>query len=130
MPPLCDDGLESLQHIFVDCKIANSVWRWVSKWWGFDDYPKSLTCLISWADSINLNGSTKCCFDAVIQTALWLLWKFRNKTCFGTKHPSKDAIENDIIVHSHTWISNRNSKVRPGWLDWIVNPKTACKISL
>ncbi|PWA65795.1 reverse transcriptase domain, Reverse transcriptase zinc-binding domain protein [Artemisia annua] len=30
--PLCDDGLESSQHIFVDCKIANSVWRWVSKW--------------------------------------------------------------------------------------------------
>lgn len=124
--PICDDALETSLYLFVECGFAKSIWEWVSKWWGFDDYPKSLANLISWADATNLPSNTKTCFDAVIQTTLWSIWRFRNRTCFDSKPPWKDTVGNDIIIHSHTWISSRNKTLNLVWLDWIVNPKSTC----
>ncbi|GJS78902.1 RNA-directed DNA polymerase, eukaryota, reverse transcriptase zinc-binding domain protein [Tanacetum coccineum] len=41
--PVCDEDLESNQHLFVDCFLAASLWRKIAYWWGLDDYPKQLT---------------------------------------------------------------------------------------
>ncbi|GKA49915.1 RNA-directed DNA polymerase, eukaryota, reverse transcriptase zinc-binding domain protein [Tanacetum coccineum] len=129
--PICDDALETSLHLFVECDFYKSIWEWFTKWWGFDDYLKSLADLISWADSTDLPCSTKTCFDAVIQTMLWLIWRFRNRTCFDSKPQRKDTIGNDILIHSHTWIASRNRrKLNLVWLDWIVNPKSTCCINL
>ena len=38
--PLCDQAIEDLQHLFVECPIAKDLWSMVKTWWGMDDYPK------------------------------------------------------------------------------------------
>ncbi|PWA35692.1 Lipase, GDSL [Artemisia annua] len=40
--PVCDEGLETTQHLFVECSLAKSLWKKISSWWGFTDYPKPL----------------------------------------------------------------------------------------
>ncbi|GJV13901.1 RNA-directed DNA polymerase, eukaryota, reverse transcriptase zinc-binding domain protein [Tanacetum coccineum] len=50
-----DEGLETTQHLFVDCSLAKSLRKKISTWWGFTDYPKLLLDLISWRDSTNLS---------------------------------------------------------------------------
>ncbi|GJR46213.1 RNA-directed DNA polymerase, eukaryota, reverse transcriptase zinc-binding domain protein [Tanacetum coccineum] len=57
--PVCDEDLETTQHLFVDCFLAKSLWKKISSWWGFSDYPKLLLDLIAWGDSTNLSKSLK-----------------------------------------------------------------------
>nr|GEV07140.1 RNA-directed DNA polymerase, eukaryota, reverse transcriptase zinc-binding domain protein [Tanacetum cinerariifolium] len=48
--PLCNEDLETSQHIFVDRPIATVLWNRISRWWGMVNYPKTLLDLSSWAD--------------------------------------------------------------------------------
>ena len=127
--PVCDDNIETAHHLFVECKVAADIWKMVSTWWDIGDSPKDLQSLITWSDSVNLTPLAKTCFDVVIQTTTWILWRYRNRICFDEKPPSKDSLGAEIKVLSHTWIINRNRNANPNWLDWIYDPKNACKIS-
>ncbi|GJT83625.1 putative RNA-directed DNA polymerase, eukaryota, reverse transcriptase zinc-binding domain protein [Tanacetum coccineum] len=69
---ICDDAIETAQHLFIDCIVAKSLWSMVTSWWGFKDYPKDLDNLLSWADSLNLTNPIKVFFDTVIQTTVGL----------------------------------------------------------
>ncbi|GKC33112.1 RNA-directed DNA polymerase, eukaryota, reverse transcriptase zinc-binding domain protein [Tanacetum coccineum] len=62
--PMCNDDLETVQHVFVDCSVANYLWNMISVWWGFNNFPSTLANLISWSDTTNLSPSMKSCFDA------------------------------------------------------------------
>ncbi|GKA98984.1 hypothetical protein Tco_0826921, partial [Tanacetum coccineum] len=64
--PTCNDDLETAQHVFVDCSVANNLWNMISVWWGFNNFPSTLVNLISWSDTTNLSPTMKTCFDAVI----------------------------------------------------------------
>ncbi|GKD92368.1 RNA-directed DNA polymerase, eukaryota, reverse transcriptase zinc-binding domain protein [Tanacetum coccineum] len=71
--PVCNDEIETSQHLLIDCSIAKSSWILVSKWWGFHDYPKDLPSLIKWGDYTNLPIKSARIFDAVVQTTLWAI---------------------------------------------------------
>ncbi|GJS69973.1 zinc finger, CCHC-type containing protein [Tanacetum coccineum] len=124
--PVCNDEIETSQHLLIDCSIAKSSWILVSKWWGFHDYPKDLPSLIKWADNTNLPTKSARIFDAVVQTTLWAIWNLRNRICFDSKPPRKDLIGNDIKLLSHLWISHRSRNCKPCWLNWTSDPAIAC----
>ncbi|GJW61543.1 hypothetical protein Tco_0110878 [Tanacetum coccineum] len=48
--------------------------------------------------------------DVVVQTTIWIIWKFRNNMVFSKKRPSKNLLLNDIKLMSYTWISSRYRK--------------------
>ncbi|GJX76845.1 reverse transcriptase domain, reverse transcriptase zinc-binding domain protein [Tanacetum coccineum] len=127
--PICDGAIETSQHLFVECPVVDGLWNMVSAWWDVGNFPKDLRSLISWADTeSNLTILSKCCFDVVIQTTLWIIWRFRNRTCFDPKPPRKDTLVEEIKVFSHSWIQNKKIDLNLIWLDWIYDPKSACKI--
>ncbi|GJX32886.1 putative RNA-directed DNA polymerase [Tanacetum coccineum] len=71
---MCDEDLETTQHLFVDCFLAKSLWKKISSWWGFSDYPKLLLDLIAWGDSTNLSKRHPW---AVEKTMTFERWPFR-----------------------------------------------------
>ena len=83
--PVCDEGLETTQHLFVDCSMAKSLWKKISTWWGFTDYPKLLLDLTSRGNSTNLCKRLKICIDVVIQTTNWVNWRYKSRLCFDLK---------------------------------------------
>ena len=87
--PLCNEDLETSQHIFVDCLIAVDLWNHISRWWGMVNYPKTLLDLSTWADSTSLNNIVELCFDVVLQTTFGVLWRHMNRVCFDLKPPRK-----------------------------------------
>ncbi|PWA72830.1 hypothetical protein CTI12_AA266710 [Artemisia annua] len=61
--PVCDEGIETSQHLFMECTLASSLWSMVATWWGFADFHKVLRDLIQWGDSVTYNKPIKACFD-------------------------------------------------------------------
>ncbi|PWA42157.1 hypothetical protein CTI12_AA204360 [Artemisia annua] len=66
--PICNEAIETSQHLFTECTIASSLWSMVATWWGFMDFPKVLGDLIQWGDSVTYDKPIKAFFDTVIQT--------------------------------------------------------------
>ncbi|PWA91902.1 hypothetical protein CTI12_AA085540 [Artemisia annua] len=112
--------LEGKGVIGVECPVAVELWKLVSAWWDVGDYPRDIQVLSSWGDSVNLNSFLKGCFDVVIQTTFWIIWRFRNIVCFDAKPPRKDTLGEKIrvlsplgssIVRTSNRLSEQNSKL-------------------
>ncbi|GJT19944.1 RNA-directed DNA polymerase, eukaryota, reverse transcriptase zinc-binding domain protein [Tanacetum coccineum] len=107
--PLCDDGIETEDHIFVHCKIAKQLWSDVLKWWRIRNVSfLSLQDLIHLADHTPLGEKFTKFFDVVVQTTIWSIWRYRNNIILSAKKPSKDLIVNDIKMYSFNWIVIRS----------------------
>ncbi|GJX29229.1 reverse transcriptase domain, reverse transcriptase zinc-binding domain protein [Tanacetum coccineum] len=52
--PVCDENIESAQHLLVHCNLACDLWSLVFKWWKPDNVPNTLMDLMTWVDSTNL----------------------------------------------------------------------------
>ncbi|GJU61310.1 NB-ARC domains-containing protein [Tanacetum coccineum] len=124
--PICDDDLEMEDHVPVKCDVALNIWREVLKWWGLNNIQiDNLNDVFSLSSRSNLTPKVSILFDAVVQSTLWFLWRFRNEFIFASKRPNKDLILNDIKHYTFVWISNRLRKVSCNWLEWLFNPQIA-----
>ncbi|GJT78359.1 putative RNA-directed DNA polymerase, eukaryota, reverse transcriptase zinc-binding domain protein [Tanacetum coccineum] len=124
--PVCDEDIETEEHLFNSCKVVKDTWSKVLVWWKINTVSiSSLSDAINLADKVNIRGNLKAFFDVVVQTTLWVLWRFRNETCFSQKRPSKDLILNEIKLSSFNWISCRFRKARLNLISWFDNPCNA-----
>ncbi|GJR33308.1 putative RNA-directed DNA polymerase, eukaryota, reverse transcriptase zinc-binding domain protein [Tanacetum coccineum] len=93
--PVCDDALETAQHLFIDYMIARNLWVMIQKWWQLADYPKDLQSLIFWSDSTSLPDRLKFCLMQSFNQQLGLFgvigiyfvstFTLHGKTILGTK---------------------------------------------
>ena len=124
--PICDDAIETEEHLFVDCRIARHTWINVLKWWRIPN--TTFHCLqdvFQLADHLPVDAKFSRFFDAVIQTTIWSLWRFRNSVVFSQKKPSKDLLFNDIKILSFNWIVSRCKKPLLNWIEWFNHPCNA-----
>ena len=123
--PLCDNDIETEDHVFVYCPIARDTWKAVFSWWKIIDFsPANLEEVLSMADQVSILQNQRKFFDAVVYTTLWALWNYRNKVLFNLKRPQKELIFNDIQSMSFNWITSRCRKVSFSWIEWFSNPCT------
>ncbi|GJX63103.1 RNA-directed DNA polymerase, eukaryota, reverse transcriptase zinc-binding domain protein [Tanacetum coccineum] len=121
--PVCDNDLETEEHILVKCDIAKSVWNDVLKWWNIRNVQlETLNDLLSLASRTTLSTTLLAVFDAVVNSAVWVLWGFRNDSSFAIKLLNRSLILNDIKQLSFTWISNRLHNIAINWIEWLFNP--------
>ena len=129
--PMCVEAPETVQHVFAGCKEIDGIWPLIARWW---DVVITSSCsvdsLIRWADNISFSAMRRKCFDAVIITAFWVLWNFRNANIFGTVKPKSSAIFDDIVGRSYFWICNRWKNCKLNWGVWLQNPAFACNMYL
>ncbi|GKD01409.1 RNA-directed DNA polymerase, eukaryota, reverse transcriptase zinc-binding domain protein [Tanacetum coccineum] len=69
--PICDEAIESEEHLFVECDVAKDTWKDVIDWWQIN----SITIathedVINLADTTLVPGNLKIFFDVVVQTTL------------------------------------------------------------
>lgn len=124
--PVCNEAAEIDQHLFLECEIAQHLWKMVLKWWGLNDYPKDILGMVTWVDSVSLPTKVKPIFDAVVLITNWAIWRFRNSRIFDSKPPRKDTLEAEIKTLSFSWITYRNRKFNLDWNVWIYDPILAC----
>ncbi|GJT47976.1 RNA-directed DNA polymerase, eukaryota, reverse transcriptase zinc-binding domain protein [Tanacetum coccineum] len=109
--PICDDEIESEEHIFVMCNVVREAWKNIMLWWKINNtFVNNLNDAINLEDRVSLPTKLLKVFDVVVQITLWFLWKFRNNVVFSSKRPCEELIFNDIKLYSFVWISNRLKK--------------------
>ncbi|XP_071700605.1 uncharacterized protein [Rutidosis leptorrhynchoides] len=121
--PVCDEDIESLQHILLKCKVASEVWELIRKWWNFDMIRFVSIPELSKASSPSRSSSIDSfIWQAVVWVSSYLIWKNRNDHVFGNTTLSPPKIVSDIQSRCFEWINCRSKKVRLEWLLWITDP--------
>lgn len=121
--PVCNEVVETLDHCFVSCCKAKSVWNKVFDWWSLDSVDGS-----SIADILNVDGtgffpnSLKPVWLAVVWSVFYFLWKFRNKIVFQGPQNSEVDLVFEIQLISFFWIKHRVKSLNLNWVDWCLGP--------
>ncbi|GKB29168.1 putative RNA-directed DNA polymerase [Tanacetum coccineum] len=128
---VCDNDLETEDHILVKFEVAASVWVEVLNWWNINHtHLDNLNDVLSIPSLANLSSMLTSVLDAVVQSTLWILWRFRNDSAFAPKRPNRRMILNDVKLFTFNWISNRLRNISFNWIEWLFNPCNALSTPL
>ncbi|XP_071728546.1 uncharacterized protein [Rutidosis leptorrhynchoides] len=123
--PICDNGLETIEHSIIFCKFAMEVWVRVFNWWGLGN-----------ASTFSIDEVFKSCspFDSSNKsTSLWqvvkwatsyLIWKYRNHKVYCNKVASSPNVLHEIQKTCYEWIIRRSKKYKFEWNQWFTNPNS------
>ncbi|XP_071708742.1 uncharacterized protein [Rutidosis leptorrhynchoides] len=122
--PVCDNGLETVEHSLILCTLALDIWNRVFDWWKFGPHSN-----LSINESFLGDGYS---FSFEIGRKLWqatewvtgyLIWKNRNITTFSKAKPNSVMVFKEIQLKSFEWISTRIEGFEIDWDTWISNPR-------
>ena len=104
--PMCLSDEESMNHLLLNCKIAQSLWMSVVGWFDCSwALPNSLTELFqAWKNP--LGGSRgKVMWRLSFLAMIWTIWKERNSRCFeGLASSESILVENSKFLVA-LWVS-------------------------
>ena len=120
--PICNEVVESSSHLFFSCSLARQVLRLLCRWWELE-FPSlnSYGEWLIWLSSTRLPKIKKEMLEGSCYVSWWIIWRHRNQCLFGSRHPRRDTIFDDIVQMSFLWISSR-CKSKIAWDTWIQNP--------
>ena len=95
--PLCGLEEEKIDHLFIRCDVAARTWEALFKWLdiqvaNFRD-PSELIFMI---DTVKISTPKKQNILAVVYTAFWFLWKYRNDLVHDSEKITKSVIVGSI----------------------------------
>jgi len=92
MCPLCNQEEETINHLFVECKVAYKVWLMVSKWVGVQVvYSNDMKQHLLQFVMPQFNAKRNCVWKEVWVAVVWSIWNQRNGVVF--KEGKVDAEE-------------------------------------
>nr|XP_043639616.1 uncharacterized protein LOC122610690 [Erigeron canadensis] len=122
--PLCSTDLETTNHLFLACKIANKLWRLIATWL---DIPTLLLATnledaLLLLDNMPIKVLKKNCIEAVLFCMIWVIWKHRNEQVFSSGQNRPDFLFDSIVSQSYLWATSRSKKLRVSRDEWFKNP--------
>ena len=125
---LCEGEKETVDHLFVKCKVAEEVQDWILQWCGtttrrFQNMEEFLDFGATWGNCPKKKEITNLIFYCTI----WHIWKARNNKVFNKVKISSAKIADDIISQSFEWYKYRSSKTCNKWIDWSISPFNSCQ---
>ncbi|XP_076961008.1 uncharacterized protein LOC143637516 [Bidens hawaiensis] len=117
--PICGEVEESIEHVFVSCGIAQTMWSVISLWCKLP-----AIFLFSFQDVVNPHKFSAFpkekakVFQAVCLIATWCLWKRRNALVHSGTLIHVTSLVEEIKIMGFLWIKNRGKKGDLSWEDW------------
>lgn len=74
------DGLETVDHLFVQCSVASSIWQWIALHNGFDFEMTSIQELWDIGNCIPLKDANL--VELARGAVIWNIWLERNRIIF------------------------------------------------
>ena len=73
--PICNNSVESNDHVFFSCEVASNAWRLVRIWCNFPDLlTPSYNDWISWIDNMPGANIKKDRVYVIVASMFWVLW--------------------------------------------------------
>ncbi|XP_071694796.1 uncharacterized protein [Rutidosis leptorrhynchoides] len=121
--PLCDNGVESVDHVLLFCKHAFEVWEKVFKWWGLNVFFSASLCeILQGASSVTMADSGFKNWQAVLWSSCYLIWWNRNQMVINKKCWTSPVALCEIQSKSFEWIAERYKSTHIDWHSWLHNP--------
>ncbi|XP_071739441.1 uncharacterized protein [Rutidosis leptorrhynchoides] len=121
--PLCDDGLETVEHTFIFCKHAMDLWERVFGWWNLGHFNNlSLNELLRGNTSNQSSSFGKKVWQSVEWVCAYYIWKIRNNLVFRDKKGNIPVALNEIQIKFFEWITHRSKGKKFDWHIWLSNP--------
>ncbi|GJR90437.1 hypothetical protein Tco_0214448 [Tanacetum coccineum] len=116
--PFCENEEEDIEHCLIRCPHVLPIWRKVWSWWHLPSYitfPSFSITYISLGKLVTHDSPRlKKAIHGVFQSALWAVWKWRNKLINSPPEAINTIKEEDIFLSiqrlTKTWISARYSR--------------------
>ncbi|XP_022003381.1 uncharacterized protein LOC110900826 [Helianthus annuus] len=94
---LCKAENESVDHLFVSCKVVAVIWQRVSRWGRIPNISAfSFKDLLETHKYVNVGETKKKAVQGIIIMASWYLWKARNKSVFSAANVKAEDVFYDI----------------------------------
>ncbi|XP_071741380.1 uncharacterized protein [Rutidosis leptorrhynchoides] len=121
--PLCDDGLETIDHALFLCKHSLNVWDRVYKWWGLGSV-SNISINEACRGKSNISMSSIGCnlWQALEWVCVYLIWRNRNLKVFSNKSWNGPTAPMEIQLKSFEWVSTRAKKLKINWNQWLTDP--------
>ncbi|MFS7958148.1 putative reverse transcriptase zinc-binding domain-containing protein [Helianthus anomalus] len=120
--PRCSLDTESVDHIFIKCLWARSIWWNVLAWLRirFPAQCESLTDLVKYVKDCPGSVRWKRLVSTVVIATVWRIWIARNSKVFEDLFiPIMKTVE-FIKEDAFLWISNRAKNMEPSWGKWLM----------
>ncbi|GJV67471.1 putative RNA-directed DNA polymerase, eukaryota, reverse transcriptase zinc-binding domain protein [Tanacetum coccineum] len=109
--PSCNGNVETSNHIFFDCAVANDIWSNVRNWCvvtfpscsSFDHWKV-------WFDSWHASKENKWRLSTIFAATLWWIWKFRNSIIFGQHLIKRNDVYDYIRSSTFSWLHHRGRR--------------------
>lgn len=121
--PMCNDCLESIDHVLVRCRISSMIWERVFKWWGLDEQN-----IVDVNQVLTLKGrkawkeDSRKRWEGVVWSTLYILWRHRNEVVFGKKKLNVEIMLSELQWRIFLWLKGRDKKVCWNWTIWCMDP--------
>ncbi|XP_076939869.1 uncharacterized protein LOC143608822 [Bidens hawaiensis] len=116
--PVCGDLEETVEHCFVTCGLAQSVWQAISLWCKIPSiFAFSIRDLLAIYKYVKFPRKKTKMFHAICLVSFWCLWKVRNDIVFNGKMVSVVNLVGDIKALSYLWVKNRSGEMSISWDD-------------
>ena len=121
--PICGGEQETVEHLFIRCKVAEDVWNLVFRWLQIQRVQvHNISGFFAWVDGISIHQQRKKMVDVVVCNTLWFLWRFRNDVVYDAGLIRKSVLFDSIREFSFCWVSNRQKRHLVNWTSWLQNP--------
>ncbi|PWA80208.1 RNA-directed DNA polymerase, eukaryota [Artemisia annua] len=119
MCSVCEEGLESVEHLFTSCSVALMVWNLICKWTHVQRFfAFSFKDLIEMHDHVGLKGKAKVVFQGIIFISCWAIWRARNKLKFEGIKIKVEEVVSEIKSMGFLWVRSRLKMYSLSWSDW------------
>ncbi|MFS7972310.1 putative reverse transcriptase zinc-binding domain-containing protein [Helianthus anomalus] len=118
--PLCFSEEESVDHVFISCRVAAIIWNGVSSWCKIPQiYAFSIKDLLCFHEFLRVSDRKKVAVQGIIMITCWSLWRARNKFKFSNSPVKIDSILGEVKALGHFWFSNRSRYKVVDWKEWV-----------